>query len=85
MEDGAAVEFLLAYDPHLVKEVWWMIQGCYKNATNWPPPTSRISIAMITVYQVSLYTRVLHLVQNTPVGIYPFSIDESPPKGDDIE
>ena len=76
------VEPLLMSNPNLIKEAWRQMWGCYKEATNFPLPPSCVTIAMMTVDRVALYTWVPLPGKNMPMEAATFPINNKDPQGD---
>ena len=55
----SAVDSFLASDPHMIREAWIHMWGCYKDSIDLPPPLSRDAIDHMTIEQVEMYRYIL--------------------------
>ena len=74
-ETGVEVEKLLGSDPPLHWEAWHRLKGRYQAAVNRAPPPARVTLELITVEWVELYSYVPPRGENTPVSVEPFPMD----------
>ena len=70
----AAVESLLASDPHLVKEAWIRMWGWYKEAFDRFYRPARANIKWMMAETVALYHHAPLMIQTIPVEATPLSI-----------
>ena len=73
---GAAVDYLLASDPPLVKDVWIWMLGCYKDVFDPPSPPARVTIERMTSDRVELYCHVPPTGRPIPVEVTPLPVED---------
>ena len=61
------------------------MKGWYWGAINRMPPPARVTLERITVERVDLYCHIPTHMENIPVSVEPFQVDEMVPTEDNIE
>ena len=79
------VEALVKADPPLIQEVWYRLQGWYKEAVDRAPPPARATLKQITAEWVTLYSRVPPPGDSIPINIETFEVDEGVPEEGEVE
>ena len=84
-EAGDEVESLIGSDPPLYWEAWHQMKGWYRSAVERAPPPARVTHDQIKTDQVELYIYVPAPVENIPVSVETFPVEDLVPTEDDIE
>ena len=69
----------------LHKEAWNRMKGWYKAAVDRAPPPTCINLGRITAERVVLNSKVLPSVENIPISMEQFQVEELVPTEDTIE
>ena len=83
-EAGAEVEALVKADPPLIQEACYRLQGGYKVAVDRAPPPAQSTPKRVIAERVALYSRIPPPVDNIPVTIEPFAVEDGVPAEEEI-
>ena len=75
-EEGSVVEYLLAFNPTLIRESWIRMRGWYKAAVDRPPTPARVALVTMTEEREELYRHVPQTGYPMPVGDLTFLVDD---------